>query len=461
MSLGAASYGIRPESVVALKTPATHRQRYQRLWLHWFTAYRILIWLTSATNLAILIALVRRSIDGPGFSLVGPLIATAANIFAAVLIRQEEVISVSFAIVAKTPASLPLAVRRIIADFHHYGGVHIGCSVSALLWYFLFVIFNTTSFVDNAKKGLTTGWLWADILTCYAFLLAILMVCVTAHPRLRVRFHNTFERIHRFGGWVALLVLWVNAGVSSHPPEGGSTLMYKNAAVWLLAATTFLIILPWLRIRRIPITAAAVSAREVKLMFPYANMPYTCTARFSLNPLTEWHAFATIPTPDAQSAYILISQAGDWTKSLIQNPPTHIWMRQPPAQNFLAFAPLFSSLLFVGTGAGIGPLLSLLSSPTIKLMRAQGRQIRVMWCVHDPDNAHWGFVQDIIRAVDPMPKIFDSREGRPDLQFEVNYMREICGIEAVMIVSNAKVTRDMVETIKGKGGAAYGAVFDS
>jgi ferredoxin-NADP reductase len=175
----------------------------------------------------------------------------------------------------------------------------------------------------------------------------------------------------------------------------------------------------------------------------------------------EWHAFATIPSSDGLSAHVVISQAGDWTKAIIQNPPSHIWIRKPAVKNFLSFAPLFDSLLLVATGAAIGPLLSLLSSPVISGMRREGRQVRVMWCVHDPQASHWQFVQDIIRAVDPMPKIFDSRQGRPELAFEASYMKEVCGIEAVMVVSNAKVTKHVVETIKGKGGAAYGAVFDS
>jgi hypothetical protein len=34
-------------------------------------------------------------------------------------------------------------------------------------------------------------------------------------------------------------------------------------------------------------------------------------------------------------------------------------------------------------------------------------------------------------------------------------------VEAVMVVSNKRVTEEVVENVKGKGGAAYGAVFDS
>jgi hypothetical protein len=457
-TLNVTTYDIRTPAP-SIASRSSRRQRLQRLWLHWFTAYRLLIFLTFTANAIVLIVLVRQRQPYTRLSLAGLLIATAANIFVAVAVRQEDLINASFSWVAKTPVRLPLWARKIIADFHHYGGLHIGCSISALLWYFLFVSLNTSFFANRVRSGKADGWMYADIITCYAFLLAVLVVCVMAHPKLRVRFHNTFEYTHRFGGWIALLVLWLNAGVSSHNER--SLPMHNNTAVWLLAATTFLIILPWTRIRHVPITAEAVSSREVKLSFPYKKMPYTSTTRFSLNPLMEWHSFATIPSADGTSAYIVISQVGDWTKEIITNPPSHIYLRKPAAKNFLSFAPLFSSLLLVATGAGIGPLLSLLSSPTIAQMKREGKQVRVMWCVYAPEAPHWQFVQDIIRNVDSMPKIFDSREGRPDLEFETQYMKELCGIEAVMVVSNATVTRDIVEGIKGKGGAAYGAVFDS
>ncbi|CAO2652167.1 Nn.00g004500.m01.CDS01 [Neocucurbitaria sp. VM-36] len=433
----------------------TRPNRMQRLRLHWLTAYRILIGLTFTANIAVLIAWLQMDL-----TLAGMLQATSANILVAVLVRQEDLINTSFSIIAKTPTTLPLRIRTFLADFHHYGGLHIGCAVSALMWYCLFIVTNTHHAVNNVHLGKMTGWLWADIVTCYAFLTFILFVCVTAHPRLRARFHNTFEHTHRFGGWAALLVLWVNSGTSTKAQNANRSL-YQSPSIWLLTVVTCLIILPWLRIRRVPIQAEAVSSREVKLTFPYPNMPYTSTTRFSLSPLMEWHAFATIPSADGFTASIIVSQAGDWTKSIIQNPPREIWIRKPPTANFLAFTPVFNSVLLVATGAGIGPMLSLLKSPAIAKMKAEGRQVRVMWCVYDPDAPHWRFVQETITKVDPMPRIFDSRQGRPDLAFEARYMRHVCDIEAVMVVSNKKVTDDVVREVKVHGGAAYGAVFDS
>jgi hypothetical protein len=429
--------------------------RLQRFCVHWLTTYRVLIATTFIINAVVLGLLI-----GLALPITNILIATAANLLASVLVRQEDLINLHFGLIARIPSTTPLGLRKVIADFHHYGGVHVGCAVSALLWYGVYIYANTRACIMALREGWMTNLLWADIVTCYVFLLFITSMCLTAIPRIRERLHNQFERIHRFGGWMSLAVLWVNAGIRTIiDPE--HTPLYKSKSIWLLAIVTFLIILPWLRMRKVSICAQVISSREVKLTFPYANMPYTSTMRFSLSPLMEWHAFATIPAPDGFTADIIISAAGDWTKRIIANPPTKMCIRNPPTTNFLAVAAIFDSLLLVATGAGIGPMLSLLSSPTLVLMKQQGKKIKVMWCVFDPFAPHWSFVQSLIRAIDPDPSIFDSRKGRPDISFEARHLAQKESLEAVMVVSNKKVTNQIVGEVKSLGGAAYGAVFDS
>jgi hypothetical protein len=77
-------------------------------------------------------------------------------------------------------------------------------------------------------------------------------------------------------------------------------------------------------------------------------------------------------------------------------------------------------------------------------MKTAAKVVKVMWCVYGADAAHWAFVQDAIRAVDPAPSIFDSKLGRVDVVFEAAYAARVNGVEAVMVVSNKKVT-DQVE----------------
>lgn len=106
-------------------------------------------------------------------------------------------------------------------------------------------------------------------------------------------------------------------------------------------------------------------------------------------------------------------------------------------------------------------MLSLFQSPSIARMMAEGKTVRVMWCAYDPYAAHWADVLAVIKSVDALPKIFDSKQGRPDVAFEARYIAQVENIEAVMIVSNKKVTDEVVREVKAHGGAGYGAVFDS
>jgi hypothetical protein len=435
-----------------LDNPPRKRARLslcQRIFLHWLTAYRILIATTILANLGVYAAQIA---TGPSAN--AALTATAANLLAAVVIRNEEVVNSSYFFLTKIQSTLPFTIRKIIGDFHHYGGMHIGCAISAALWYCLFVALKTAQVQDSPL----TPSLSTHLATAWIFLLFIVLVCATAIPCFRVRFHNTFERTHRFGGWTALLVLWIHTGISTL--TSSDVPLWSQPALYLLTTTTTLIILPWLRIRRVPITTELISARDLKLTFAYTNMPYTSTIRLSTHPLTEWHAFATIPVSKS-TANILVSRAGDWTASLLANPPSHIWIRRPPTTNFLALAPTFNSLLLVATGAGVGPMLSLLASPAMASMQAAGKPVRVLWCVYEPHAPRWTFVMDAIRTVDAQPVIFDSRQGRPDVAFEAGECMVREGLEAVLVVSNPTVTREVVDEVRARGGAGYGAVFDS
>ncbi|KAF2821777.1 hypothetical protein CC86DRAFT_448726 [Ophiobolus disseminans] len=442
----------RPLSSMQVETPNSLR----RFCIHWFTAYRILIGLVIVINLLILGLLL-----GLYSNTGAALLATAANLLASIIVRQEDLINVSFRLVARIPFSLPLRLRVIIADLHHYGGVHIGCAISSLIWYTIFVAVNTTQYARDYKKGTMTSWQWADICTCYIVLLSIIAICITALPRLRSTFHNTFERTHRFAGWFALLVLWLNTGIQTHTSPSAPPL-YASPALWLLAATTFLIILPWLRIRQVPITATHLSTREIKLTFPHKNMPHTCTSRFSLSPLTEWHAFATIPSPDGDTASIVISAAGDWTRSIVANPPTKLWIRAPPTANFLTFAPLFTRILLVATGAGIGPILSLLSTlPQSPNSPSSPQLVKILWLTPNPHAPHWSFALNAIRAIDAAPLLLDSKQGRRDIVFEAQYAAQAWDVEAVFVVGNKGVTDGVVRGVMGVGRKGFGAVFDS
>lgn len=115
-------------------------------------------------------------------------------------------------------------------------------------------------------------------------------------------------------------------------------------------------------------------------------------------------------------------------------------------------AALFRSVVLVGTGSGIAPLLGHVPSCPIRLV----------WSTPNPTET---FGQDIIDQVydaDPHALIHDTRRlGRPDLvQLALAAMKEI-DAEAIITISNEKVTKIVVGALEKKGIPAYGAIWDS
>jgi hypothetical protein len=98
--------------------------RWQRIRLHWFTAYRVLIMFAVIGNSAAMIAKLRTVPE-----VEAPLTATAANIMTAVLLRQEELINFSFGLISRLPYSMPFFTTEgctLGARCQHYSG--ISCS---------------------------------------------------------------------------------------------------------------------------------------------------------------------------------------------------------------------------------------------------------------------------------------------------------------------------------------------
>ena len=121
----------------------------------------------------------------------------------------------------------------------------------------------------------------------------------------------------------------------------------------------------------------------------------------------------------------------------------------------MRLASLFKPIVIVATGSGIGPCLSFLNVH-------RGLPKRVLWSARCPLTTYGvGILRDVLRA-DPKALIVDTtRSGIPDLLALTWALVRDMGAEAVMVVGNPGVTRQVVEGMEGRGVAAFGAVFDS
>jgi predicted ferric reductase len=166
-------------------------------------------------------------------------------------------------------------------------------------------------------------------------------VTITAISKIRNRFHNTFEHIHRYVGWTALIILIIHViFLQLEKFDSFSTKAIFNESVLILIIIVIIIFLPWICVRKVFVQFKQPSKDLTVITFPQALYPYGSTTRVSLDG-REWHAFAialTDPCNDQHS--ILVAAVGDWTKSLAENYrnnklPEHIWIRKIKGLGFM------------------------------------------------------------------------------------------------------------------------------
>lgn len=171
---------------------------------------------------------------------------------------------------------------------------------------------------------------------------------------------------------------------------------------------------------------------------------------------------------------VVVSDAGDWTRKIIARPPSRIYTRGVPQYGVLRIAGLFSPCIVMATGSGIGPCLSL-------FVEKPSHPVRVIWSAPSPLETYGQGILDTIYAADPQAVVIDTRKtGRPDLvkiawgvweasrsrsssaqQPDGAAMKNAGPCEAVVVISNQKVTRKVVYGLESRGLPAYGAIFDS
>ncbi|TQM84625.1 hypothetical protein FHX81_7080 [Saccharothrix saharensis] len=350
------------------------------------------------------------------------------NVALAVLVRQQHVINLLFRLATGAPTSWPLRVRWTLGKVYHFGGLHVGAAVSATAWFAVLAVVRD------------------DPLTWAVLALMVAMV-VFALPNLRARRHDVFERVHRFAGWTVLALFAADS--ARQPGFVGST------AFWALLLVVGSVVLPWTRLRRVPVLITRPSRHVALVSFDYGVTPFAgSSTAVSRRPLLEWHSFANVPTPGRSGFRLTISRAGDWTGSLIDDLPTHLWVKGVPTAGVGNIDRLFTRVVWVATGSGIGPCLPhLLSGET---------PARLVWSTRTPRETYGDDLVDEIEAVQPDALVWDTvRDGKPDLvELALRAHREF-DAEAVICISNKKTTWHVVEELEARGVPAFGAIWDS
>ncbi|MEW7281168.1 amino acid adenylation domain-containing protein [Aquimarina sp. 2201CG1-2-11] len=380
---------------------------------------------------------------------------TLVNFTIGILIRQQYIINLLFWIATSIPTSWPLSIRRRAGKVYHFGGIHIGGTVSGTLWFILFMGSLFYNFFNGANEAAKSGTLlWITTLLTGILVFMIIM----ALPGIRAKYHDDFEKAHRFGGWSALVLFWVQTVIitkANLPDQSLFSSLIDSFSFWLLVVITISIALPWLRLKKVKVDITRPSNHVILARFNHGETPFAgSSTTISRSPLMEWHSFANVPEPGKEGFRLTISRAGDWTADLIDDMPSHLWVKGITTAGVGNVDKLFKKVIWVATGSGIGPCLPHLLSQEVPS--------RLIWATRNPRKTYGDDLVDEILEVQPDAIIWNTdTHGKPDMVKLAYKAYRDFDAEAVICISNKKLTWKVVYGMESRDIPAYGAIWDS
>ncbi|KAF7346329.1 putative three-domain protein adenylation-thiolation-dehydrogenase [Mycena sanguinolenta] len=356
---------------------------------------------------------------------------TLANLFVAILMRQDHVINAFFNVFCVVPPSWPFAIRRLCARVYHIGGLHSGCATSGVVWLALLCGQATKEAVNG---GVVAHASVPTVAISYSILLLLFGI---------------FERVHRFFGWTSIILVWAQVVLLTNDYRRDQSLSHAlvhSAPFWMLLVMTGSIVLPWLQLRKVSVRVEVLSEHAVRLYFTYSTPIPGSFVRLSVHPLKDWHSFATMAVPNEKGFSVVVSKATD--------APSSIWVRGAPCFGVLRIVPLFRRIVLVATGSGIAPC-----APHILEQRIP---IRLLWTSPNVRETFGDRLVDEILGASPDAVVYDTRKhGKPDMvKLTLRLFNEF-NAEAVCVISNQKLTEKLVYGLTSRGIPAFGPIWDS
>ncbi|KAF3779764.1 hypothetical protein EJ110_NYTH40682 [Nymphaea thermarum] len=416
-----------------------------------FTVYKRLFVVSLTINLVMLILAATGNFP---YARNRAALFSVANIFALTLCRSEAFLRIVFWLAVKllgrpwVPLCLKTATTSLLQSL---GGIHSSCGVASIAWlvYALVLSLKDRSNTSSATLGVA-----------FTILVLLFLSALAAFPLVRHLHHNVFEGIHRFAGWTALALVWafvfltVSYQPSSNSYSFNSSKLIKTQEFWFTLAITVLIILPWLTVKRVAVRVHAPTNHASIIKFS-GGVKAGILGRIARSPLSDWHAFGIIS--DGKKEHMILAGAvGDFTRGLVSNPPTQLWVRGVHFAGLPYLVNMYNRVLLVATGSGLCPFLSFL------LQRSQAN-VYLVWVAKGMEQ---NFGEEIMSMVNSYPKekmiIHDTAVlGRPNVTELVLKAAAKWSPEVVIVTSNPEGSRDVVNTCKNAGVPAFGPIWDS
>ncbi|KAH8658002.1 hypothetical protein BX600DRAFT_384429 [Xylariales sp. PMI_506] len=377
--------------------------------------------------------------------------ASAFNVLVCGLTRQPLVVNSLFVAICAVTRSAPLRVRHLACKVFHLGGVHSGSGAAACLWYVGFLALYTSQYHHSPIS--------TTVMVLSYLILGVLITTIgVSLPAFRSKWHDYFELTHRFSTWMALVLFWALLLTLASQQPSMDAFLVTLPAFWAMIVITVATIHPWAMLRSVEVIPEPLSKHTIRLHFSHTNIVYGQGISISKHPLRDWHSFATITdrfdTP-ATKFSCLVSRAGNWTSSVISEPPTQVWVRGVPVYGFGYVMRVFRRIIVVTTGSGIGPCLSFIDDD-------YRPEMRVVWQTKSPLQTYSQRTMALVHKMDPNPVVIDtSISGRVDMLPVVLGLYNAFAAEAVCVISNPVVTRNLVFQLESRGVHAYGPIFDS
>ncbi|TCD60624.1 hypothetical protein EIP91_009770 [Steccherinum ochraceum] len=370
------------------------------------------------------------------------------NLLFAILMRNELFGRVLYLIVNKCFAKwTPLWFRLgCTSSLQHLGGIHSGCATSGFAWLIFRVTLIFIDHKDNHDAVLIMG-----VITNLAVAISI----GSAFPWVRNTHHNMFERHHRFiGAWV-FVVLGDSYDLDTHSWNPNGIRVIRQQDFWFAFGMTVFILIPWFTVREVAVDIEVPSPKVAIVRFE-RGMQQGLLARISRSSIMEYHAFGIISEgTHAKYHYLICGVQGDFTRSLVNDPPTHVWTRQLKFAGVSNTSTLYKRGIRVCTGTGLGAALSTcLQSPDWYLI----------WIGSDQEKTFGPTISGLIhKHIGPeRMTLWDSkaRGGRPDVMKLVKETYTSWGAEVVFITSNYHGNKEIMEGCKEVGIPAFGTLWD-